>query len=156
MTEERADTAGVRVPPPLIFFVPLAVGLLLSHWAPTEYVDPSVAHWTGGALIAIGLAVALSAVYNFGRAGTNLRPDRPSSALVRTGPYRFTRNPMYLSMTIVYLGVALMMQSVWSFLLLPLVIALIQTQVIRREEAYMERRFGAEYVRFKRKVRRWI
>jgi protein-S-isoprenylcysteine O-methyltransferase Ste14 len=63
---------------------------------------------------------------------------------------------MYLSMTIVYLGVALMMQSVWSFLLLPLVIALIQTQVIRREEAYMERRFGAEYVRFKRKVRRWI
>ena len=156
MTEERADTAGVRVPPPLVFFVPLAVGLLLSHWIPTAYMDHAAANWVGGTLIALGLTVALSAVYNFIHAGTNLRPDRPSSALVRGGPYRFTRNPMYLSMTIVYLGVALMIQSAWSLLLLPLVVAFIQTQVIRREEAYMERRFGAEYVRFKREVRRWI
>jgi len=156
VNEERADTAGVRVPPPLIFFFFFSIGLALSHWIPTDYMDAAAAHWVGGVLIAIGVVVALSAVYNFARAGTNLRPDRPSSALVRTGPYRFTRNPMYLSMTIVYVGVALMLQSVWSLVLLPVVIALIQTQVIRREEAYMERRFGADYVRLKREVRRWI
>ena len=156
MSPDQADSPGVRVPPPLVVLAGLAIGLVLSTWAPTEYLDRAIAHLVGGVLTGIGLLLALSAVYAFFRARTNLRPDRPSSALVRTGPYRFTRNPMYVSMTIVYLGVAVMMQSLWSLLLLPLVVAFIRTKVIAREEAYMERRFGAEYLRYKSEVRRWL
>jgi protein-S-isoprenylcysteine O-methyltransferase Ste14 len=152
----QVDSPGVRVPPPLVFLAGLAIGLVLSIWAPTEYLDRSVAHWVGGVLTGVGVLLALSAVYAFSRAHTNLRPDRPSSALVRTGPYRFTRNPMYVSLTIVYVGVAVVNESLWSLLLLPLVVAFIRIKVIGREEAYMERRFGAEYLRFKNEVRRWL
>ncbi|MCU1339506.1 MAG: hypothetical protein JWO19_5087 [Bryobacterales bacterium] len=106
--------------------------------------------------MAVGGLLAFSAVYNFGRKGTNLRPDRPSSALVVAGPYRFTRNPMYLALTIFYLGVAVLMQSVCAVLLLPFVLFVIQRKVIRREEAYLERRFGAAYTRYQSEVRRWL
>jgi protein-S-isoprenylcysteine O-methyltransferase Ste14 len=156
MTPNQADSPGVRVPPPLVFLGGLAIGLALSTWAPTEYLDRAIAHLVGGVLIGMGVLLALSAVYAFFRARTNLRPDRPSSALVRTGPYRFTRNPMYVSLTMVYVGVAVMTQSLWSLLLLPLVVAFIRSKVIAREEAYMERRFGAEYLRYKSEVRRWV
>jgi protein-S-isoprenylcysteine O-methyltransferase Ste14 len=156
VSPNQADSPGVRVPPPLVFLGGLAVGLALSSWAPTAYLGRAIAHMVGGVLIGIGLLLASSAVYAFFRARTNLRPDRPSSALVRTGPYRFTRNPMYVSMTIVYVGVAVMMQSLWSLLLLPVVVAFIRTKVITREEAYMGRRFGADYLRYKSEVRRWF
>jgi protein-S-isoprenylcysteine O-methyltransferase Ste14 len=156
VTPNQADSPGVRVPPPLVFLAGLAIGLVLSIWAPTEYLGRAIARPLGGVLIGIGVLLALSAVYAFFRARTDLRPNRPSSALVRTGPYRFTRNPMYVSLTIVYAGVAVMMQSLWSLLLLPLVVAFIRIKVIGREEAYMERRFGADYLRYKSEVRRWL
>ena len=156
MSPNQADSPGVRVPPPLVFLGGLGIGLALSTWAPTEYLGRTIARPLGGVLIGLGVLLALSAFRAFFQARTNIRPDRPSSALVRTGPYRFTRNPMYLSLTIVYVGVAVMMQSLWSLLLLPLVVFLIRTKVIAREEAYMERRFGAEYLRYKSEVRRWI
>ena len=156
MTPNQADSPGVRVPPPLVFLAGLAIGLVLSNWAPTEYLGRAIARPLGRVVTGIGVLLALSAVYAFSRAHTNLRPDRPSSALVRTGPYRFTRNPMYVSLTIVYVGVAVMMQSLWSLLLLPLVVAFIRIKVIGREEAYMERRFGGDYLRFKNEVRRWL
>jgi protein-S-isoprenylcysteine O-methyltransferase Ste14 len=156
MSPNQADSPGVRVPPPLVFLGGLAIGLVLSTRAPTEYLDRAIAHLVGGVLIGMGVLLASSAVYAFFQARTNLRPDRPSSALVRTGPYRFTRNPMYVSLTMVYVGVAVMTQSLWSLLLLPLVVAFIRSKVIAREEAYMERRFGAEYLRYKSEVRRWV
>ena len=156
MSPNQADSPGVRIPPPLIFLGGLAIGLVLSSWEPTAYLDRDIARPLGGILIGIGMLLALSAVRVFFQARTNLRPDRPSSALVRTGPYRFTRNPMYVSLTIVYGGVAVMMQSLWSLLLLTLVLAFIRIKVIEREEAYMERRFGAEYLRYKSEVRRWV
>src|SRR5579863_9574258 len=102
MSPHQADSPGVRVPPPLVFLGGLGIGLALSTWAPTEYLGRAIAHALGGVLIAIGVLLALSALRAFFQARTNLRPDRPSSTLVRTGPYRFTRNPMYLSLTIVY------------------------------------------------------
>jgi protein-S-isoprenylcysteine O-methyltransferase Ste14 len=156
VTPNQADSPGVRVPPPLVFLAGLAIGLVLSNWAPTEYLGRAIARPLGRVVTGIGVLLALSAVYAFSRARTDLRPNRPSSALVRTGPYRFTRNPMYVSLTIVYVGVAVMMQSLWSLLLLPLVVAFIRMKVIGREEAYMERRFGADYLRYKSEVRRWF
>lgn len=156
MNPNQADSPGVRVPPPLVFAGVLGTGLALSAWTPTEYLGRAVARPLGGVLIAIGVLLALSAVRAFFQAHTNLRPDRPSSALVRAGPYRFTRNPMYVALSIVYAGIAVVNESLWSLLLLPLAIAFIRSNVIGKEEAYLERRFGADYLRYKNEVRRWL
>jgi protein-S-isoprenylcysteine O-methyltransferase Ste14 len=100
--------------------------------------------------------LALSAVSLFSRARTHLIPNRPANSLVIAGPYRFTRNPMYVALTVAYLGVCVLMQSLWALVLLPLVLATISRKVIAPEEAYLERRFGGEYGEYKTRVRRWL
>jgi protein-S-isoprenylcysteine O-methyltransferase Ste14 len=107
-------------------------------------------------LMAGSLVPAFSAFFCFFRARTTVRPDRAASSLVTSGPYRFTRNPMYLSLTLLYAGVATFYQSVWAWLLLPAVLAYLDRRVIRREEIFLERRFGPDYARYCAKVRRWI
>ncbi|HUA77361.1 MAG TPA: isoprenylcysteine carboxylmethyltransferase family protein, partial [Acetobacteraceae bacterium] len=106
--------------------------------------------------VLIGVLLAMSAFVRFRLAGTTVRPDRASSALVVRGPYRFTRNPMYLGMTLAYGGVALAAQSLWALLLLPAVLWLIRTRVIAREEAFLRERFGDAYVEYQSRVRRWL
>jgi protein-S-isoprenylcysteine O-methyltransferase Ste14 len=156
MNQSVIDSPGVRIPPPLIFVGGLIVGLSMSAWIPTSYIGSLTAHTVGGILMVMGALLAASAVRIFVKTGTNLRPDRPSNALAIVGPYRFTRNPMYLSLTIIYVGVAVFMQSLWSVLLLPLLLFFIQRKIISREEAYLDRRFGADYTRYRNQVRRWL
>jgi protein-S-isoprenylcysteine O-methyltransferase Ste14 len=88
--------------------------------------------------------------------GTTIRPDRAASTLVIAGPYKITRNPMYLVLAFVYLGIAIADQSVWALILLPVVLAIIQRRAIEPEEAFLEKRFGANYIRYKENVRRWL
>jgi protein-S-isoprenylcysteine O-methyltransferase Ste14 len=95
-------------------------------------------------------------VRRFRRAGTTENPFKPSTALVFDGPYRFTRNPMYLGMAAVYVGLAFVLGLMWALLFLPLVLIAVDRLVIAREEPYLERKFGEEYVAYKRRVRRWI
>ena len=90
------------------------------------------------------------------RAGTAIRPTIPTTALVTTGPFRFTRNPLYVGATIIYVGIAVAARSLWALALLLVVLAVMQRGVIDREEHYLERKFGADYVRYKERVRRWI
>jgi protein-S-isoprenylcysteine O-methyltransferase Ste14 len=85
-----------------------------------------------------------------------VRPDRAASALVVVGPYRITRNPMYLGLALVYLGIAIADKSVWALILLPVVLTIIQRRAIEPEEAFLERRFGTSYIRYKENVGRWI
>ena len=85
-----------------------------------------------------------------------VRPDRAASALVIAGPYKITRNPMYLGMAFLYLGIAIGGQSVWALLLLPLVLTIVRRRVVGPEEAFLEKRFGADYVRYNATVRRWL
>ena len=156
MSQGVIDSPGVRIPPPLIFVGGLIVGLSISAWFPTSYIGSFAAHTVGGTLVVLGVLLAASAIRIFVKSGTNLRPDRPSSALATGGPYRFTRNPMYLSLTVVYVGVAVFMQSLWSLLLLPFLLSFIQNKIIRREEDYLDRRFGDYYARYRSRVRRWL
>jgi len=90
------------------------------------------------------------------RAGTAVSTRIPTAALVTTGPFRFSRNPLSVSSTLFYLGIAIAAQSLWALVLLPVVLAVVQHGVIYREERYLEDRFGADYVRYKDRVRRWI
>ena len=89
-------------------------------------------------------------------ADTTLHTDKPVSSLVQDGPFRYSRNPGYLPLTMLYAGIAILRNVLWAILLLPLVLYVIQREVIEREERYLERTFGEEYLRYKARVRRWI
>jgi protein-S-isoprenylcysteine O-methyltransferase Ste14 len=151
-----SDTAGVRVPPPLIYLAGLAIGFGLEALLPGSSV-PAVIQWVGGGVLVVA-GVALLASFNsaFVRKGTAVEPWKPTTAIVTTGPYRLTRNPAYLGMALVYAGVALMSDALWVLAPLPVVIAIVDRGVIAREERYLERKFGPEYVDYKTRVRRWV
>jgi len=150
------ESAGVRIDPQLIYAVPLALSLVLHYWRPVASVPALVGAPAGLVSLALGLAVLVAAVRGFRAAGTTLQPWESTTALVTSGPFRFSRNPIYLGYTLLYLGVALWVRSVWSLVFLPLVLWGMTRLVIRREERYLEARFGAAYRDYARRVRRWI
>jgi protein-S-isoprenylcysteine O-methyltransferase Ste14 len=151
-----ADTPNVRIIPPLVYLTGLVIGSLLTLWFPTKVVPGLVAWGIGGILILCGAILAASAIFNFKSVGTPIRPDRAATTLVIVGPYKLTRNPMYLALAFVYLGIAIAEQSLWAVLLLPVVLAIILNRAIKPEEAFLERRFGSDYLRYRAKVRRWL
>ena len=158
MTDHRRDVAGVIAPPPLIFGGFLVAGLLLNAAWPLPVVDVArpVRYAAGAALALLGIAIGLAGFVEFRRAGTDVRPERPTTALVTTGPFRVSRNPLYISQTLVYLGVAVAAESFWALALLVPTLAVIRVGVIAREEIYLERKFGDAYRSYKARVRRWL
>ena len=146
------DNPGVRVPPPFIFLSFFLIGLILRRWMTEAFVSVPLG------IVFLAAAVALMA-WGFAtmiRARTAIIPDKPASHLVMTGPFRFTRNPLYVSMIFGYLSASVWIGSTPSLLLLPVAIAVLQRFVIRREEAYLTRRFGDAYLEYMRRVRRWV
>jgi protein-S-isoprenylcysteine O-methyltransferase Ste14 len=153
------DHAGVLVPPPLIFLVLFLIGFWLERRSPWPIRVGAERALAIAGIVAIGLAITLglSAVATFRRRGTTILPVRRSTrAIVDDGPYRLTRNPMYVSMAIAYIGGALSLNSVWPLLLLPIVLAIIDRYVIAREERYLRGKFGEAYEAYMRRVRRWL
>ena len=157
----NSDTAGVIAPPPLIYLVGLLLGLgtdwlcglpalpYLRRW---EGLDLGVGFGLGG----LGLALILAAAGRFLKAGTKIPPHQPATVLVTGGLYRYSRNPIYLGLTMIYLGLAAGFASLGSLILLPGVLAAMVWGVIRREESYLERKFGDTYRDYKARVRRWL
>jgi protein-S-isoprenylcysteine O-methyltransferase Ste14 len=152
------DTSGVRVFPPGIYLIAVLVGFLLqkvvplrapTSWQPVEY-------WTGVVLIVAGLGITLSAVGVFRMAGTSPNPTKPVTAFVVRGPYRFTRNPMYLGFTLLSAGIGLMTNSLWVAAMAVVAAAVTKRLVIDKEEPYLARRFGSDYLTYQQRVRRWV
>ena len=155
MNDDR-DTAGVSAPPPLIFAGALAAGLLLGRTLHVGEPDDGIARNLGIAAIAGGLLVGGAAFASFGRAGTKVNPYEPSTTFVSSGVYRFTRNPIYVGMTSIYIGIALRTRSIPALVMLPIALALLDSGVVDREERYLERRFGDSYRAYRAKVPRWF
>jgi protein-S-isoprenylcysteine O-methyltransferase Ste14 len=149
-------SAGVRVPPPLIYLGGLAVGFALEALLPGSSVPDAVQWILGGVLLVAGVALLGSFNTAFHRKGTAVEPWKPTTAIVTTGPYRLTRNPAYLGMALVYIGIALLADALWVLAPLPVVLLIIDRAVIAREERYLERKFGQEYLDYKGRARRWI
>ena len=142
--------------PPVIFLVFLLVEIALYKWLPVSTVLPSPWNFAGVILIVAGVLIVIGPASSFSRAGTTIKPFQESSALVTTGMYRITRNPMYLGMVTVLTGVAALTGSSSPFVMPVLFVPVLNSRVIRHEEEMLEERFGEEYRAFKQSVRRWI
>jgi protein-S-isoprenylcysteine O-methyltransferase Ste14 len=150
------DGADVRFPPPLAFVAGFLLGLGLESLVPLAGAPSTLA--IAAAVIGVGVWLALdgSAMARFIAAKTNIVPGRPAHALVTSGPYRFTRNPMYVGMAFLYVGLALALSVLWALALLPAVLLIVDRRVIAPEERYLEAKFGEQYAAYKRRVRRWL
>jgi protein-S-isoprenylcysteine O-methyltransferase Ste14 len=134
----------------------LAVGFALDVVLP-EASLPGLVRWgLGGLLLAGGLGLLGWWVASFRRADTPMPPWEPTTALVTDGPYRLSRNPAYLADAVIFTAIAVLADAPWVLLALPPVLAVMQEGVIKREERYLERRFGPAYLNFKQRRRRWI
>lgn len=156
MSNSGSDTPNIRIIPPLVYLAGLVIGLIVTAWIPTRVVADSIVWPVGAAFLLCGILFAASALLRFRGAGTTIRPDRAASQLVIAGPYRLSRNPMYVGLTAIYLGIAIGAQSLWGLLLLPVVLSIVQRRVIEREEMFLERRFGNAYRDYRTRVRRWL
>ena len=150
------DRPGVPIPPPLLFVLPILASLALEWFVPTSFVHGAF-RWLPGALIFFaGIALIQGGFVTQKRAGTDPIPYKPSTRIVAHGIYRFTRNPMYLGFALCTFGLAILANSAWMLLAVPIGLVLIDRLVIVREERYLERKFAEEYLDYKRRVRRWV
>jgi protein-S-isoprenylcysteine O-methyltransferase Ste14 len=151
-----ADAPDVVTFPPLIYIAGLAAGFGLEALLPSVSLPAALAWSVGGGVLLAGLLLAGSFFAAFRRARTPIDTRKPTSAIVTTGPYRLTRNPGYLSLALIYAGIAILTSALWAFVPLVPTLALVERGVIRREERYLERKFGDEYLSYKASTRRWI
>ena len=156
MSRPSSDTANVVVLPPLLYGMALAVGFLLQWLAPRAIVASATRYWAGGIVLALGLALAFWGRHHMERAGTNVNPREPTTALVVSGPFRFSRNPLYVALTLMYAGLAVVANAFWVLVLLVPVLLLLHSGVVRREERYLEAKFGEAYRQYRARVRRYL
>jgi protein-S-isoprenylcysteine O-methyltransferase Ste14 len=155
MANEEPDNPGFLLPP-LTYLLPLVFGLLLDRSIHVPFLPRSLARSLGWPLL--GGGVLLNGWFNFTmrRTDTPIDPRKSVSKLVSDGPFRYTRNPAYLSLIMIYTGITALRNALWPILLLPLVLYVTQRDQIEREEQYLERIFGEEYLTYKTSVRRWV
>jgi protein-S-isoprenylcysteine O-methyltransferase Ste14 len=154
---ETSDTAGVVIRPPLLWILLFLIGLGLDWLYPAPFLPADASRaWIGGAVFVAGLALAVAAIRTFLRAGTNVPTNRPTTAIVSGGPYRATRNPIYVGMLIGQTGLAIGFNSLWILATVVVQFLVLNYGVVAREEAYLQRKFGAAYLDYKSRVRRWM
>ena len=156
MNNNTSDNAGVVTIPPIIYLVGLLLGLLLHYLYPVKFIPPAISVWSGVLLVLMSVLMVLSALLAFRRVGTSPDVHKPTTAISTDGIYRWSRNPMFISLALLYLGIAAWVNSLWIPLLLIPVLFVVDQGVIKREERYLEEKFGDEYLRYKSQVRRWI
>ena len=149
----------MRIFPPFIYGGAFVIGYAVHRFVPIHLwpdAAPRAVRVVAWGLVLVWVGLGGSAVFLFRRAGTTPNPTKATTAVVVHGPYRLTRNPMYLGLVALYLALVVFVNSLWPLVLLPAVVAMVQRLVIEREEAYLEAKFGDEYRAYKGRVRRWL
>ena len=152
--QEAANLGVAR--PPLVYLGSIALGVILHFAFPISLLPRGVSPYFGAAVVLLAIGLFLFAVRTFRAAGTPVPGNRPTTTIVRKGPYRFSRNPIYLAFSLLQLGIALWVNSLWLVLLLFAAVAVMSLVVIPREERYLEARFPSDYSPYKASVRRWL
>ena len=145
------------VRPPIAWALAAVVGLGLDWLYPLPFVPASIpGRWIGGVVFAAAFALAIWAIVTIRRAGTAVETVKPTTTIVASGPFRFTRNPIYLGMMLGLIGLAVAFNSLWILVTLIPFFFLLRYGVVAREETYLERKFGDVYPGYKSRVRRWL
>ncbi len=153
---DKTDTAKVIAPPPLIFLSGLLLGGIVSWFYPVKMLNGGLAVVLGNLLFLIGIAVIAIVFLQMRKAKTNIEPWKPTTKILDTGFYGYSRNPIYVAMILIYLGISCFFNSLWFLPFLLIVLIVIHFGVILREEKYLENKFGEDYLDYKKRVRRWI
>jgi len=161
MSAERAnDTPGLMMPPPIFLIIAIVVALILDWLTGLRFLSTpglgSLQSWLGLTVSTAAVALAVTGATEFRRSGTNVNPFQPALKLVTSGPYRFTRNPMYLGMVLFLVGLSLMFSLEWGLILTPVLWLAYDRLVVAREEAYLTGKFGPPYSEFLTRTRRWL
>lgn len=155
MTEYK-DHASVKIHPPILLLFHVLGAFLLNWLLPFPFAFTKLLEWTGYIIVFAGLGFAFSAVSQFGKIHTTLDPHGSVSAIVTSGPYRFSRNPIYLGFVCTLIGLPLALGNFWGAVLSPLLMILMAQLVIKHEEAYLEEKFKDVYTSYKSRVRCWL
>lgn len=158
-SDPRADRPSAFPWPPVLFTaaVVLALGLdWLVLRLPVPFAETGLMHFAGMLLMLAGIVLVIWAMLQFRKHATSIRPDRGANALMATGPFAFTRNPIYLGEIIGLVGAGISFNRLWLVLAAPVFAFAVKRLAIEREEAYLERHFGAAYRDYKSRVRRWL
>jgi len=156
LSPTAAEHAGIFIPPPLVYVLGIVAGIVLQRVWPLPTPPVPVGRVLGWACVAGWALTSLPGVAAFVRARTSIVPIRASRVLVRTGPYRFTRNPMYLGLALLQAGLGLLWRQPWVLVMLAPVVVAMDRLIIAAEERYLAARFGDEYRSYRARVRRWI
>jgi protein-S-isoprenylcysteine O-methyltransferase Ste14 len=151
-----ADNPGVVALPPLLYGAAFVVVLVFRWFWPMPILAQAVALWSGLGLVALGVGTAAWGRRTMQAAGTNINPTLPATAIVTSGPFRFSRNPLYLALTLLYLGLTLSFNTWWGIVVLVPLIIIMHRGVVLREERYLERKFGESYRQYRSRVRRYL
>lgn len=156
--ETEKDHAGVYLPPPIIFAGVYFIAFFIQRILPINnfLIEKDAAKFVGIIFFLLGIYLGLRGVARFIKTGNTIVTMKPSSSLQQEGMYKFTRNPMYLGLIAGYLGFTCFFGNWWHIILLPVLIIIVQEYVIKREERYLERKFGEDYKNYRQKVRRWL
>lgn len=154
--KDAKDTAGVIAPPPLIFLVCLLIGIGFDTLWPVPLLPETLQYIFGLALIALSGALIVFILREFSKGKTDINPYKPTTAIITTGPFSYSRNPTYISLALLFLGIAIMVDGLWILAMVIPAFLIIHTFVVLREETYLERKFGDEYRTYKAAVRRWL
>ena len=155
--DDTADTAQVIIPPPLAWGLAIVAGLALKWLVPLPFLPADLpTGWLGAIVFVLALALGVWAIVTMTRAGSNVPTNLPTTTIVASGPYRFTRNPIHLGMFLVLTGLAIAFDNLWLLIMLLPFALVIRYGVVAREEAYLERTFGDVYRGYRSRVRRWL
>ena len=148
--------SGIRVPPPVLYLAALAIGVALHYAWPLSVLGGSSRYLIGSVLVIVSISIMPPVLRRFRRAATPFDVRKPASALIADGPYRFSRHPAYVSLTLLSLGIGVLLDNGWILILVVPVVLAMDLWVVRREERHLEAKFGEQYRRYKASVRRWL
>jgi len=152
----QQDHASVRIHPPILLLLHIFAAFLLNGLFPLPFVFPEILVWVGYLLILVGLGITISAAGRIMQAHTTLDPHGSVTEIVTNGPYHFSRNPIYLGLVCLLIGLSFAFRTYWGAVLSPLLMLSLYQLVIKHEEAYLEKKFGDMYTSYKSRVRRWL
>ena len=148
--------AAIRFPPPLIFLIVILTTFGVHCFWPIGIGDWPLLKTIGIGVVGLGIGVVIVAKRSFNHAETNIEPWKPTTKIISTGIYRYSRNPIYVAFCVVQIGIGIFVNSLWILITFIVSVTVVYEIAIKKEEVYLETKFGEEYIHYKNKVRRWL